>query len=48
VLNNATSIDPHDYDHYHTLAKSNGNGTGRKTPSETPPASTNGVTAIAS
>jgi capsular exopolysaccharide synthesis family protein len=48
VLNNATSIDPHDYDHYHTLAKSNGNGTGRKTRSETPPASTNGVTAIAS
>ncbi|MGO9649130.1 MAG: CpsD/CapB family tyrosine-protein kinase [Terriglobales bacterium] len=52
VLNNATSIDPHDYDHYHTLAKSNGNGNhaGRKTPSETPSTSTdsNGVNAIAS
>jgi capsular exopolysaccharide synthesis family protein len=52
VLNNATSVDPHDYDHYHALAKSNGNGngTGRKAPSETPSVSNGSadVTAIAS
>lgn len=44
VLNDASSINPRDYDQYYTPAKTNGNGTGRKMPSEMPraPAGSNG------
>src|ERR1700683_850437 len=49
VLNDATSIDPRAYDQYYRPARTNGNGTGRKTPS-TPPstAGSNDVNAVAS
>jgi protein-tyrosine kinase len=50
VLNDAASMDPHGYDQYYTPARTNGNGDGRKAPSETPLTSTgsNGVNAKAS
>jgi capsular exopolysaccharide synthesis family protein len=47
VLNDATSVDPHDYAQYYTPAKTNGNGNGRKVPSEMR-AGSNGVNAVAS
>jgi capsular exopolysaccharide synthesis family protein len=49
VLNDATSIDPRAYDQYYRPARTNGNGTGRKTPSTPPsPAGSNDVNAVAS
>jgi capsular exopolysaccharide synthesis family protein len=50
VLNDATSINPRDYDQYYRPARTNGNGTGRKIPSAMPSPSSgsNGVNAVAS
>jgi len=48
VLNDATSIDPRAYDQYYRPARTNGNGTGRKTPATPPSRASNEVNAVAS